>query len=191
DGCAGEVLGILAVGDAIRPEAAEAIAALKKAGVQEIVMLSGDNQKAANAVASQVGITQARGDLLPEDKKLEIEKLQKQYGIVGMVGDGINDAPALAASSFGIAMGAAGSDTAIETADIALMQDDLRQLPVAMEMSQSVLTVIRWNIGFALSLKTVFMVLGILGHTSLWLAILADTGATVIVVANAMRLLRK
>ena len=191
DHCSGEVLGILAVGDAIRPEAAEAIAALRKAGVQQIVMLSGDNQKAANAVASQVGITQARGDLLPEDKKLEIERLQKQYGIVGMVGDGINDAPALAASSFGIAMGAAGSDTAIETADIALMQDDLRQLPVAMAMSQSVLNVIRWNIGFALSLKTVFMVLGVLGHASLWLAILADTGATVLVVANAMRLLRK
>ena len=189
--CGGEVLGILAVGDAIRPEAASAIAALHQAGVTEIVMLSGDNQKAASVVAAQVGITRVQGDLLPEYKKLEIEQLRGQYGIVGMVGDGINDAPALAASSFGIAMGAAGSDTAIETADIALMQDDLGQLSVAMDISQSVLRTIRWNIGFALTLKTVFMVLGVLGHTSLWLAILADTGATVLVVANAMRLLRK
>lgn len=190
DSCAGEVWGILAVGDAIRPDAARAIEALQKAGVQEIVMLSGDNQKAASAVAAQVGISRARGDMLPEDKTVEIKQLKAKYGVVGMIGDGINDAPALATASFGIAMGAAGSDTAIETADIALMQDDLGQLPVAIETSRRVLRVIKFNIGFAVLLKLVFLGLGVTGHTSLWLAILADTGATVLVVLNAVRLLR-
>jgi Cd2+/Zn2+-exporting ATPase len=191
DQCSGEVWGILVIGDAIRPEAKEAIHAMHQAGLEELIMLSGDNQKAADAVAKEVGIDLARGDLLPEDKTLAIKDLKSRYAVVGMVGDGINDAPALASATFGIAMGAAGSDTAIETADIALMRDDLKQVAVAMRLGRRTLRIIQFNVGFALALKAVFLVLGVAGHTSLWLAILADTGATVLVVANAMRLLRE
>ena len=190
DGCKGQVLGILAVGDAVRPNAKAAIAELHAAGVEKIVMLSGDNQKTASFIAKQVGIDEAKGDLLPDDKVTAIKELRAKYSVVGMVGDGVNDAPAMATASLGIAMGAAGTDAAIETADIALMKDDLGKIAETVRLGRRTMGIIRFNIGFSLLLKLVFLVLTLLGHASLWLAILADTGATLLVVANALRLLR-
>lgn len=180
-------LAVLAVADTVRDSSKQAVAELKRLGV-EPVMLTGDNRKTAQAVAAQVGITDARGDLLPHDKLEAIEKLAAQ-GPVGMVGDGVNDAPALAKSNIGFAMGAAGTDTAIETADVALMQDDLRKLPEFIALSRRVGGVLKANIAFAIGTKAVFMVLAFTGHASLWLAILADMGASLAVVFNGLRLL--
>ena len=188
--CKGEVLGVLTVGDAIRPNAAEAVRLLHDAGIRKVVMLSGDNSRTANAIARQAGIDEAQGDLLPEDKIEQVKKLAANFGSVGMIGDGVNDAPALAAASVGIAMGAAGTDTAIETADVALMRDDLMMVSEAICLGRRTLGVIRFNIAFALGIKAVFLILALLGHTSLWLAVLADTGATLFVIVNALRLLR-
>jgi Zn2+/Cd2+-exporting ATPase len=188
--CKGEVLGVLAVGDAIRPNAAEAVRLLHDAGIRKVVMLSGDNSRTANAIAKQAGIDEAKGDLLPEDKIERVKKLANDFGSVGMIGDGVNDAPALAAANVGIAMGAAGTDTAIETADVALMRDDLLMVSEAIRLGRRTLRVIRFNIAFALGIKAVFLILALLGYTSLWLAVLADTGATLLVIGNALRLLR-
>ncbi len=188
--CKGEVLGIIAVGDTVRPNAAAAIKALHAAGLTTVVMLSGDNQRTADFIAREVGIDQARGDLLPEDKVTAIKALLAEHGSVGMVGDGVNDAPAMATATLGIAMGAAGTDAAIETADIALMQDDLAKIADTIRLGRRTMRVIHFNIAFALSLKAIFLVLALTGHTSLWLAIVADTGATLLVVANSLRLLR-
>jgi Cd2+/Zn2+-exporting ATPase len=182
-----QALAVLAVADTVRDSSKQAVAELKRLGV-EPVMLTGDNGKTAAAVAAQVGITDARGDLLPQDKLEAIEKLAAQ-GPVGMVGDGVNDAPALAKSNIGFAMGAAGTDTAIETADVALMQDDLRKLPEFITLSRRVGSVLKTNIAFAIATKVVFMVLAFTGHASLWLAILADMGASLAVVFNGLRLL--
>ena len=189
-GCAVEVLGVLAVGDTVRPEAAAAIRSLHEAGIRQVVMLSGDNQRTADAIAKQVGIDEAHGNLLPEQKIERVRELLRQHGQVGMIGDGVNDAPAMAAATVGIAMGAAGTDTAIETADVALMQDDLGKLAEAIHLGRRAMRIIQANIIFALAVKAVFLVLALSGHTSLWLAILADTGATLVVIANALRLLR-
>ena len=188
--CVGEVLGVLAVGDTVRPDAAAAIRALHAAGVRKVVMLSGDNQRTVDAIAKQVGIDEAHGDLLPEHKIERVRGLLAEHVHVGMIGDGVNDAPAMAAASVGIAMGAAGTDTAIETADVALMQDDLGKVAEAILLGRRAMRVIQANIAFALGVKAVFLVLAFTGHTSLWLAILADTGATLVVIANALRLLR-
>ncbi|HEY5791722.1 MAG TPA: HAD-IC family P-type ATPase, partial [Chthoniobacterales bacterium] len=190
-GCAGEVLGILTVGDAIRPNAAEAIRRLHASGIRKVVMLSGDNARTANAIAREAGIDEAHGDLLPENKIEQVRKLAADYGGAGMVGDGVNDAPALAAANVGIAMGAAGTDAAIETADVALMRDDLLMVPEAIRLGRRTLGIIRFNIAFALGIKAAFLALALLGCTSLWLAVLADTGATLLVIANAFRLLRR
>lgn len=189
-GCNGKVLGILAIGDTMRPEVPEALKMLHAAGLEKIVMLSGDNQRTASAIAKQAGIDEARGDLMPDQKVEHIRDLVKSYQYVGMIGDGVNDAPALAAASVGIAMGAVGSDTAIETADMALMNDDLRKLAEAIRVSRRTVRIIQFNVGFAIAVKVVFLILAFTGHTSLWLAILADTGATLLVIANALRLLR-
>lgn len=191
DGCKGEVIGIIAIGDTLRPNAKAAIAELHAAGIAQIVMLSGDNQRAADFIARQVGIDEARGDLLPDDKVAAVKALREKHGVVAMVGDGVNDAPAMATANIGIAMGAAGTDAAIETADIALMQDDLVKIAETVRLGRRTMGIIRFNITFALGLKAVFLILTLLGHASLWLAILADTGATLLVVANALRLLRK
>ena len=188
--CKGEVLGILAVGDTIRPNAVQAIKDLHAAGVKTVVMLSGDNQRTVDAIAQQAGIDEARGDLLPDQKIERVRELLAQHKHVGMIGDGVNDAPAMAAASIGIAMGGAGTDTAIETADIALMQDDLSKVAEAVVLGRRTVRIIQVNIGFALALKAVFLVLAFTGHATLWLAILADTGATLVVIANALRLLR-
>lgn len=190
DGQPGGVLGIIAIGDSIRSNAAEAIRALHKAGVNTIAMLSGDNQRAAAFIAKQVGIDEVRGDLLPDDKVQAVVRLREIHGSVGMVGDGVNDAPAMATATVGIAMGAAGTDAAIETADIALMQDDLAKIAETVRLGRRTLGVIRFNIVFSLALKLVFLAATLVGYASLWLAIMADTGATLLVVANALRLLK-
>lgn len=187
----GEVLGVLAIGDALRENARESLADLHSAGLERIVMLSGDNQRTVDAIARDAGLDEAFGDLMPEDKVRHIREMTERHRAVGMIGDGVNDAPALAVASVGIAMGAIGSDTAIETADVALMKDDLGKLADAIRLGRRTLRMIRFNIGFALLVKAVFLVLTFSGHASLWLAILADTGATLLVVANALRLLRK
>jgi len=190
DGCKGEVLGIIAIGDTLRDNAADAIRALHEAGVESVMMLSGDNQRTVDFIAKQVGIDDPRGDLLPDDKVGAVKALREKYGVVGMVGDGVNDAPAMATATVGIAMGVAGTDAAIETADIALMQDDLAKIAETIRLGRRTLGIIRFNITFALALKLVFLVLTLLGYASLWLAIMADTGATLLVVANALRLLK-
>lgn len=190
EGRDGKVLGVLAVGDAIRANAAEAIRALHSAGISKVVMLSGDNQRTVSAIAKQVGIDEARGDLLPEQKIEHVRELMQQHKYVGMIGDGVNDAPAMALATVGIAMGVAGTDTAIETADIALMQDDLLQVAGAVALGKRTARIIRVNIVFSLVVKGIFLVLALFGWSTLWLAILADTGATIAVVANSLRLLR-
>jgi Cd2+/Zn2+-exporting ATPase len=189
-GCAGEVIGILGLADEPRSNVVEAIRGLHRVGIREISMLSGDNQRTVNSIAKRVGIDSAQGDLLPEDKVREIQKLMDKHKYVGMVGDGINDAPALAQATIGIAMGAAGTDAAIETADVALMTDDLSQLARAVCHGRRTLNIIRFNIGIALATKSVFIVLGAFGYSSLWLAVAADMGATLIVIGNSVRLLR-
>lgn len=188
--CAGEVVGVLAIADTIRPGAKDAIRQMHEAGLQKVVMLSGDNTKTARAIAKEAGIDEAFGDLLPEDKIKRVKALEQEFGNVGMIGDGVNDAPALAAATVGIAMGAAGTDTAIETADIALMRDDLALVSEAIRLGRRTLNMIRFNIAFALGIKAIFLILAVFGLTSLWLAILADTGATLLVILNALRLLK-
>jgi Cd2+/Zn2+-exporting ATPase len=156
-------------------------------------MLTGDNVHTAEAIAREVGIDEVRGNLLPEDKILAIEELlaRKGNGRVGMVGDGINDAPALARADIGIAMGAAGTDTAIETADVALMDDDLRKLPAFVRLSRATASVLKQNIVLALGIKAVFLALAVTGHATMWMAVFADMGASLLVVGNGLRLLRR
>ena len=153
-------------------------------------MLSGDNAAAASTVARELGITEHRAELLPEDKVDAVRALKTRYGTIAMVGDGVNDAPALAAADVGIAMGAAGSDAALETADVALMGDDLSKIPFALRLSRATLRNIKTNIAASLLLKFVFLVLALTGHATLWMAIVADTGASLLVIANGLRLLR-
>lgn len=191
NGRPGQVFGLIAIGDALRANARAAIADLHASGVRELVILSGDNQRTVDAIAREVGIDTARGDLLPEDKVAAVKSLHAKHEYVGMVGDGVNDAPAMASASVGIAMGAAGTDAAIETADIALMQDNLAMIAETVRLGRRTLGIIRFNIVFALTLKALFLGLAVFGVTSLWMAILADTGATLLVVANALRLLRQ
>jgi Cd2+/Zn2+-exporting ATPase len=181
---------VIGVADTVREHSAEAIRQLRALGVAS-VMLSGDNQTTASAIAAQVGIGDARGNLLPEDKLAVIDDLTRRYGNSGMVGDGVNDAPALAKASIGFAMGAAGTDTAIETADVALMDDDLRKLPNFIQLSRDTFRVLRQNIALAIGIKAVFFVLALAGKATLWMAVFADMGASLIVVFNGMRLLRR
>jgi HflK protein len=185
-----QVCGLIAVADTVRPEAAGVIGDLRAQGVLHLIMLTGDNRATAEAIARQVGIDEVHAELLPEDKVRAVEELVAKYGTVAMVGDGVNDAPAMARASFGIAMGAAGSDAAIETADIALMTDDLAKLPYLVEHSRRTLAIIRENIAFSLGIKALFVGLTFAGYATLWGAIAADVGASVLVVMNALRLLR-
>lgn len=183
------VCGLVAVADTIRPDARDIVRQLHAAGIARVVMLTGDNRTTADAIAREVGIDETHAELLPEDKVEKLEELIGRYGIVAMVGDGVNDAPALARANLGIAMGAIGSDAAIETADIALMTDDISRLPWLVRHSKRTLAIIRQNIGFALAIKAVFVVLTFAGMASLWAAIAADTGASLLVVLNGLRLL--
>ena len=153
-------------------------------------MLTGDNQHTAAAIAAQIGISEARGDQLPEDKLKTIEGLVGGEGQVGMVGDGINDSPALARADIGFAMGAAGTDTAIETADVALMDDDLRKIPTFIRRSRSTAAILTQNIVLALGIKAVFLALTFTGHATMWMAVFADMGASLLVVFNGLRLLK-
>lgn len=184
------VCGLIAVADTVRPEAREIVEQLHAAGITRVVMLTGDNRITASAIARDLGIDEVHAELLPDDKVEKIEELVARYGTVAMVGDGVNDAPALARANLGIAMGAIGSDAAIETADVALMTDDISKLPWLVHHAKRTLVVIQQNIVFSLGVKAVFVVLTFAGYATLWGAIAADTGASLLVVANALRLLR-
>lgn len=183
------VCGFIALADQVRPESAAAIRALHDAGIRPVVMLTGDNRGTAEAIARETGVDEFRAELLPADKVKVVEELVAKYGAVAMVGDGVNDAPAMGRASVGIAMGAIGTDAAIETADIALMSDDLSKLAWLVEHSKRALGVIRQNIAFSLGVKAVFVALTFAGWASMWAAVAADSGATLIVVFNALRLL--
>ena len=184
-----EVLALFAVADTIKESSREALAELHALGVRS-VMLTGDNQATAQTIARQAGIDDARGNLLPEDKLTAIEDLQTRYGSSAMTGDGINDAPALARADIGIAMGAAGTDTAMEAADVVIMNDDLRRIPELIRLSRRTRAVLWQNIVLALGIKSVFLVLSVLGGATMWMAVFADMGASLIVVFNGLRLLR-
>lgn len=185
------VCGFIGLADAIRPNAAMAVEAMRREGIEHVVMLTGDNRGTAERIARDTGVDMVRAELLPADKVAAIEELVNRYEHVAMVGDGVNDAPALARASLGIAMGAAGSDAAIETADVALMSDDVSKIAWLIAHSRATLTVIRQNIIAALSVKAVFVVLTFVGHASLWAAIAADMGASLLVIGNGLRLLRR
>ena len=184
------VCGLIALADTVRPAAKDAIRELKELGVVRVVMLTGDNEATARAVGQVAGVDEVRAGLLPEEKVAAVEALVAEFGIVAMVGDGVNDAPALAMASLGVAMGAAGTDAAIETADVALMSDDLGRLPWLIRHSRRTMAVIRQNVAFSLTVKLVFVILTFAGYSSLWAAIAADTGASLLVIFNGMRLLR-
>jgi len=184
------VLGLFAVADTIRETSCQAVEELHHLGVNTVI-LTGDNPHTADAIARQVGIDEAYGNQLPEDKLQTITALLGQNKSVGMVGDGINDAPALARADIGFAMGAAGTDTAIETADVALMDDDLRKLPTFIRLTRTTSAILVQNIIFALSIKVIFIALTFAGHATMWMAVFADMGASLMVVFNGLRLLRK
>ncbi|AMV70609.1 heavy metal-translocating P-type ATPase [Desulfuromonas sp. DDH964] len=183
------VCGLISIADSLREDIPRIIAEIRDAGVARIVMLTGDNAGTARAIAAETGIEEYHCELLPEDKVEAIGRLVRENNTVAMVGDGINDAPAMAAATFGIAMGAMGTDAALETADMALMSDDLSKLPWLIRHSRRTLRNIQQNIGFALGLKAVFIVLTLFGMATLWMAIAADMGATLLVVFNSLRLL--
>jgi len=178
------------VADTIRATSAEAISSLKKLGVRTI-MLTGDNKHTAAVLASRAGVDSYEADLLPEDKLKCIENIREEGLTVGMVGDGINDSPALAKADIGFAMAKGGTDSAIETADVALMDDDLRKVPSFIRLSRSTITIVIENISFALAVKAVFFVLAFTGYATMWMAVFADVGTSLIVSGNAVRALRK
>jgi len=183
-------LALFAVADTVKDSSREAIRQLHDLGIKTL-MLTGDNAHTAEAIASQVGIDQARGDLLPEDKLRAIEDLYAKGHRVGMVGDGINDAPALARAEIGFAMAAAGTDTAIETADVALMDDDLRKIPAFIRLSRQTSAILKQNIALALVVKAIFLGVTFTGFATLWMAVFADMGVSLLVVFNGLRLVRK
>ncbi|VVE02837.1 heavy metal translocating P-type ATPase [Pandoraea cepalis] len=184
-----QAIAVLAVADTLRAESRDAIARLAGMGVHT-VMLTGDNRATAEVIGRQAGVSDVRAEMLPEDKWQAVSALRETYGYVGMVGDGINDAPALAAADVGFAMGVAGTDSALETADVTLMDDDLHKLPAFLALSRHAATVLKQNIAVALAIKAVFFALAVVGLASLWMAVFADVGASLLVIANGMRLLR-
>jgi Cd2+/Zn2+-exporting ATPase len=190
DVCCG-VLGYIAVADTLRPMVPQVMASLGAVGIEHTVMLTGDNEATARAIARTAGVDDVRAELLPEEKVAAIESLLDGYGAVAMIGDGVNDAPALARATVGIAMGAAGTDTALETADVALMADDLSKLSFAVRLSRRGRAIIRQNVALSLGIKVVFLGLAIAGMATLWMAVFADVGASLIVIFNGMRLLRE
>lgn len=185
-----KVVALFAVADTIKPSSREAVAELRALGITA-VMLTGDNQATASAVAHEAGIEQARGNLLPEHKLEAIKTLQREIGPTAMTGDGINDAPALAQADIGVAMGAAGTDTAMEAADVVVMNDDLRRIAETVKLSRSTHAVLWQNIALALGIKAVFLVLAVFGNATMWMAVFADMGASLLVVLNGLRLLGK
>ena len=190
-GTSQKVLGVVAVADTLREESIASLGALRKSGVHTIAMLTGDNERVAKTIAKELHIDAVYSELLPEDKVMALKQISGKYGRVAMVGDGVNDAPALATADIGIAMGAAGSDSALETADIALMSDDLSKLAYIMKLSRKTVGIIKQNVTFSIAIKLLFIAGTFLGFVNLWLAILADTGASLLVTLNGMRLARK
>jgi Cd2+/Zn2+-exporting ATPase len=186
----GQFAGLVALADRARKTAREAIGLLREQGIQRVAMLTGDHEDTARTVAADVGVDEYHAGLLPDDKHALVKSLRERHGVLLMVGDGINDAPALAAADVGVAMGAAGSDVALETADVALMSDELLKLPYAIRLARATLRNVRTNVAISLVLKAAFLVMAITGSATLWMAVLADTGASVIVVGNALRLLK-
>jgi len=184
-------IGIIAVSDRPRESARDAVRMLRAHGVTHVALLTGDHAAAAGTLGEAVGVDEVRAGLLPADKVRAVEELRARHGSLAMVGDGINDAPALAAADVGIAMGVAGSDAALETADVALMADELLKIPYALRLSRATVRNVRANIAFSIGLKAVFMVLAVMGMATLWMAVVADMGASLIVIANALRLLRE
>ena len=185
-----ELLAVIAVADEVRESSKEIIQKLHQLGIKKTIMLTGDNKGTANAIGGQVGVSDIEAELMPQDKLDFIKQLRSEFGNVAMVGDGVNDAPALAASTVGIAMGGAGTDTALETADVALMGDDLRKLPFTVKLSRKALNIIKANITFAIAIKFIALLLVIPGWLTLWIAILSDMGATLLVALNGLRLMR-
>ena len=185
------ILGMIAVADTLRENSREAIQALHAAGMKHIAMLTGDNDRVAGAIAKILNLDTYSSGLMPEDKVATVKKIASDYGKIVMVGDGVNDAPALAAATVGVAMGVAGSDVALETADVALMTDDLGKLTYIIKLSHKTVAIIQQNIVFALSIKVIFLLLLLLGMGNLWLAVLADMGASLLVTVNGMRLMRR
>ena len=186
----GRPLGIIALADRTRESARDAIDMLRRQGVNRIVMLTGDNRASADALAREIGVDETHAELLPHDKVAILHRLKQSHGPVAMVGDGVNDAPALAAADVGIAMGAAGTDAALETADIALMADELLKIPFAIRLGRATLRNIQVNVTLSLGLKAIFLALAVTGSATLWMAVMADMGASLLVIANGMRLLR-
>jgi Cd2+/Zn2+-exporting ATPase len=185
----GSLQGIIGLADIPREEAKQCIEGLKEKGIKHIALLSGDNERAVSALAGQMGIDESFAGMLPEEKVEAVKQLLSRYGKVAMVGDGVNDAPALAVSTVGIAMGVAGTDTALETADVALMSDDLLKLPFLVHLSRRTLTTIKTNIGFSIFVKAAFIVFALLGITNLWMAVAADMGTSLLVTLYGMRLI--
>ncbi|KST87386.1 Cadmium-transporting ATPase [Lactococcus lactis subsp. lactis] len=185
-----QILGVIAVADEVRDSSAAVISELHKLSIEHTIMLTGDNTKTAESIGKQLGVTEIKGDLMPQEKLDSIKALRTTYNKVAMVGDGINDAPALAASTVGVAMGGAGTDTALETADVALMGDDLQKLPFIVRLSRQTLKVIKQNITFSLGIKLLALLLVIPGWLTLWIAIVADMGATLLVTLNGLRLMK-
>ena len=183
------MLAICAVADTLKPSSAAAVAELKALGVTP-VMLTGDNPATARAIATQVGIDEVQANLLPAEKLAAIQALQSRLGLTAMAGDGINDAPALAQADIGIAMGGAGTHTAMEAADVVIMNDDLQRLPETIRLSRATHRVLWQNIVLALGIKAVFLVLAVFGNATMWMAVFADMGASLLVVFNGLRLLR-
>lgn len=188
-GTSTKITALIAVADEVRENSQKVIQKLHSLGIEKTIMLTGDNSRTANAIGQQVGVSDIKAELLPQDKLNYIKDLRNEFNRVSMVGDGVNDAPALAASTVGVAMGGAGTDTALETADIALMADDLGKLPFTVKLSRKALTIIKQNITFALGLKLIALLLVIPGWLTLWIAIFADMGATLLVTLNSLRLL--
>lgn len=188
-GTASEILLLIAVADEIREHSKTVISKLNDMGIKT-VMLTGDNHRTALEIGKQAGVSEIKADLLPQDKLAVIKELRAGHQSVAMVGDGVNDAPALAAASIGVAMGGAGTDTALETADIALMSDDLSKLPYTIKLSQKALRIIKQNITFSLGIKALALLLVVPGWLTLWIAIFADMGATLLVTLNSLRLLK-
>lgn len=184
------ILAVIAVADEVRESSKEVIQKLHQMGIKKTIMLTGDNKGTGQAIGQQIGVTEIQAELMPEDKLNFIKRLRAEYGNVAMIGDGVNDAPALAASTVGIAMGGAGTDTAMETADVVLMGDDLSKLPFTMKLSRKSLNIIKANIAFAIGIKVIALLLVIPGWLTLWIAIMSDMGATLLVALNSLRLMR-
>lgn len=185
-----KLIGIIHIADTKRPEAKEALLQLERMGIKEIAMLTGDQEQVAKVIAKEIGLKTYYAGLLPQDKERIAKELREKYGNIAMVGDGINDAPVLAASNVGIAIGTAGNDIALEAADVALMGSDLRAVPFLIQLGKKSVMKLRMNLGIALGLKALMIVLGVLGVIPLWVAVLGDDGATLLVIANALPLLR-